>query len=89
MIACYYWANILIIKDCTKVIVFGTRRINLFNFKLSDKPIKITTKYHYLGVIFSNNGSFLHVRKHVAEQGNTAMHYWLIKIIQIFLLISY
>ena len=64
----------------TKVIVIDTRRTNLFNFKLRDKPIEITTKYRYLGVTFSNNGSFLHVRKHITEQGNKAMHYLFTKI---------
>ena len=64
----------------TKVIVFGARRINHFNFKLGDKPIEITKKYHDLGVTFSNNGSFLHARKHIAEHANKAMHYLFTKI---------
>ena len=63
-----------------KVIVFGARRTNLFNFKLGDKPIEISTKYHYLGVTLSNNGSFLHARKHISEQANTALHYLFTKI---------
>ena len=64
----------------TKVIVFGARRTNLFNSKLGDKPIEISTKYHYLGVTFSNNGSFLHARKHISEQANTALHYLFTKM---------
>ena len=48
---CENWhLNVNIIK--TKVIVFGASRLNLFNFKLGDKLIEITTKYHCLGVTF-------------------------------------
>ena len=52
---CKSWHLIVNISK-TKVIAFGARRINLFNFEFGDKLIEITTKYHYLDVTFSNNG---------------------------------
>ena len=33
----------------------------------------LTDKYHYLGVTFSCNGSFLQARKHVAQQASKAL----------------
>ena len=42
----------------TKVMNFGAKKINTYRFILGDRPLEITYKYHYLGVTFSNNGSF-------------------------------
>jgi hypothetical protein len=58
----------------TKVIVFGARQLRNFNFKLGTETLEITNKYHYLGVTFTSNGSFLSARKHVVEQASKAMH---------------
>ena len=69
---CKIWhMNVNISK--TKVVVFGSRRLNNFRFMLGDKVIEVTDKYHYLGVTFSCNGSFLQARKHVAQQASKAL----------------
>ena len=64
----------------TKVIIFGARKTSQYNFKLGESSLEIISKYHYLGVTFSNNGSFLHARKHLVEQTNKAMHFLYTKI---------
>ena len=51
----------------TKIIVFGARNLNGYNFYLGDQPIDITSTYHYLGVTFSAAGSFLQARKHISQ----------------------
>lgn len=58
----------------TKIIIFGARQLNNFEFKFDDQIIEIIDQYHYLGVTFSSSGSFLKARKHVAEQATKAMH---------------
>lgn len=58
----------------TKIIIFGARELGNYNFKLGEHPIEISKSYHYLGLTFSSNGSFLNARKHIAEQANKAMH---------------
>jgi hypothetical protein len=58
----------------TKVVVFGARQTQNYNFMLGDETIVSTDQYHYLGVTFANNGSFLRARKHVVEQATKAMH---------------
>ncbi len=58
----------------TKIIIFGARNTGRYNFNLGDKQITITDTYHYLGVIFCGNGSFLKARKHVSSQANKALH---------------
>ena len=67
-----WYLNINITK--TKVIIFGARQTRNFNFKCGNNTIEITKTYHYLGVTFSSNGSFLNARKHVKEQASKAMH---------------
>ena len=62
----------------TKVVVFGIRAINNLSFKLCTQPLAITD--HYLDIAFSNNGSFLRARKHIAEQANKALHYLFMKV---------
>lgn len=58
----------------TKIIVFGSRRTSNLSFIMGKESIEIVHEYHYLGVRFSSNGSFLKARKHVAEQANKALH---------------
>ena len=58
----------------TKVIIFGARNTSNFLFKLGEENIEITDRYHYLGVTFSSNGSFLNARKHVVQQATKAMY---------------
>ena len=58
----------------TKIIVFGARNLNGYNFYLGDQPIDITSTYHYLGVTFSATGSFLQARKHISQQARKATY---------------
>ena len=64
----------------TKIMIFGARKVDNYRFTLGDRPLEITDKYHYLGVTFSSNGSFLNARKHIVEQANKAMHYLFTRI---------
>ena len=63
----------------TKVIIFGTRNRTRHNFKLGDTMLELTDTYHYLGVTFSNNGSYLNARKHNVSQAKKAMFLLLAK----------
>ena len=60
--------------DKTKIMIFGARKPNSYNFSLGDNCIEITDKYKYLGVYFSQSRSFLNARKHVVEQSKKAMY---------------
>ena len=42
-------------------------------FKIGNENIEIVDSYKYLGVLFSQSGSFLHARKHVVQQAKKAM----------------
>ena len=42
----------------TKIIIFGARNTNNFNFTLGNEWLDITNTYHYLGITFSASGSF-------------------------------
>ena len=44
-----------------------------FRFALGDNVIEIVDKYKYLGVFFSQSGSFLNARKHIVQQAKKAM----------------
>ena len=76
---CNIWLRKVNINK-TKVIIFGARKTNHYNFKLGESFLEITNKYHYLGVAFSSNRSFLHARKHIVEQANKSMHFLYTKI---------
>lgn len=58
----------------TKIVIFGARQTGNFRFNLGDENIEISDSYHYLGVTFSSNGSFLKARKHVVQQATKAMY---------------
>jgi len=58
----------------TKVVIFGARQLRNFSFNIGNQPLEITNRYHYLGVTFSSNGSFLAARKHIVEQATKALH---------------
>lgn len=58
----------------TKVMVFGSRIQSNFTFDLGNTTLETTNSYHYLGVTFTSNGSFLQARKHVVTQAKKAMH---------------
>jgi len=59
----------------SKVVVFGSskRGWHHFNFKLGDNTLEIVDNYKYLGVVFSQNGSFLKARSHLVVQAKKAM----------------
>ena len=44
-----------------------------FLFILDDKIIEIVDRYKYLGVWFSQSGSFLNARKHIVQQAKKAI----------------
>ena len=60
--------------DKTKIIIFGTRRDQNFDFHLSGHQIDICTDVKYLGAIFSKNRHFYQARKHNVEQARKSMH---------------
>lgn len=64
----------------TKIIIFGARNTNVFNFHIGDNDIEIIKQYKYLGVVFSSTGSFLNARKHIVEQARKAMHLLFMRI---------
>ena len=61
-------------SDKTKIMIFGTRQDELFNFNLGGQKIDICTGVKYLGVIFSRNRHFHQTKKHNFEQARKAMH---------------
>ena len=58
----------------TKVVIFGARKTDSFEFTIGDQLVAITEAYKYLGIHFSQTGSFLKARKHIAEQAKKAMY---------------
>ena len=70
---CKIW-RLNINYDKTKVLIFGTKATGSTKFMMDGNEIEIVTKYRYLGVEMSNNGSFLNARKGVCEKANKAMH---------------
>ena len=50
--------------------IFGGRKKSneRFRFTLDDMIIEIVDRYKYLGVFFSQAGSFLNARKHIVQQ---------------------
>ena len=58
----------------TKIVVFGARNFNNYQFQFGDQYIDITNTYHYLGVTLSTSSSFLQVRKHFSQQARKATY---------------
>ena len=61
-------------NDKTKIVIFGAKKTDSFNFKLNGKNAQITDKYKYLPIYFSQSRSFLTARKHIVEQPKKAMY---------------
>ena len=61
---CRKW-KLKINTEKTKIVIFGGRKTSngQFKFTLDDMVIEILDKYKYLGVIFSQSGSFLNAKK--------------------------
>ena len=60
--------------DKTKIMTFGTRQDQSFNFSLGSHKSCICTDFKYLGFIFSRNRHFHQTKKHNDEQARKAMH---------------
>ena len=58
----------------TKIIIFGSLGIPNLNFTIGGEKVEIVKSYKYLGVLLSQNGSFLSARKHVVQQAKKAMY---------------
>ncbi|MCG7891701.1 MAG: reverse transcriptase domain-containing protein, partial [Candidatus Thiodiazotropha endolucinida] len=76
---CQDW-KLTVNESKTKIIIFGVRRTDHFNFKFGSSTIEIVDNYKYLGTIFSKSGSFLNARKHVTTQAKKAMYLLNIRI---------
>ena len=70
---CNQW-KLTVNESKSKIIVFGARNTDKFNFKFGDATLEIVDKYKYLGTYFSKSGSFLNARKHLVEQAKKAMY---------------
>ena len=60
--------------DKTKIMTFGTRQDQSFNFNLGSHKSYTCTDFEYLGFIFSRNRHFHQTKKHNGEQARKAMH---------------
>ena len=58
----------------TKIVIFGSRKTDKHVFTIEEHIIEVVQSYKYLGVLLSNNGSFLNARKCIFEKANKAMH---------------
>ena len=70
---CNNW-KLKINYEKTKIVIFGTRKLDKHAFYMDGNIIEIVNNYKYLGVLLSNNGSFLNARKSIHYKANKAMH---------------
>ncbi|MCG8033764.1 MAG: reverse transcriptase family protein [Candidatus Thiodiazotropha taylori] len=76
---CQEWKlNINIEK--TKILIFGARKRPSLQFNINNTNIEVVDKYKYLGIFFSQSGSFLNARKHIVQQAKKAMTLLFIRI---------
>ena len=71
MLYCQQW-KLNVNVDKTKIMIFGAKRRNKFQFNLNNRKVDIVTDYKYLGIIFSTSGTFVKAKKHLAEQARKA-----------------
>ena len=78
---CRSW-KLKINTEKTKIVIFGgSKKLNKrFKFKIDDMIIEVVDRYKYLGVIFSESGSFLNARNHIVQQAKKAMIFLYIRI---------
>ena len=60
--------------DKTKILIFGTRNDDKYEFRLGKNIISICEEFKYLGVIFTKSRSFYKARKHNVDQARKALH---------------
>ena len=60
--------------DKTKILIFGTRNDEKYEFRLGENIISICEEFKYLGVIFTKSRSFYKARKHNVDQARKALH---------------
>ncbi|MEW8548549.1 MAG: reverse transcriptase family protein, partial [Candidatus Thiodiazotropha sp.] len=58
----------------SKIMIFGSRNDDRFQFKLGDNVLSITNEFKYLGIIFTKSRSFYTAMKHNIDQAKKAMH---------------
>ena len=58
----------------TKVMIFGLRNTDNFQFYIGHNAISICDEYKYLGVIFTKTRSFYKAIKHNVEQAKKSLH---------------
>ena len=71
LVKCGKSKSIMINKN---IIIFNARNVNTFAFKIGEYAIEITDKYKYLGTLLFKSGSFINMKKHIAEQARKAVH---------------
>ena len=76
---CIDW-KITVNESKSKIVVFGARKIDHFNFRFGDSTLEIVDKFKYLETEFSQSGSFLNARKHVTAQAKKPMYLLNIRI---------
>ena len=76
---CQVW-KLTINKDKTKLMIFGARKTSNIAFKIDGEIIETVAKYKYLGIFFTQSGSFLNARKHIVQQARKAMILLFIRI---------
>ena len=60
--------------DKTKILIFGTRNDDRFDFRIGENKISICKDFKYLGVVFTKSRSFSKAIKHNYDQAKKAMH---------------
>ena len=70
---CTVW-TLKINVDKTKVVVFTKGRPGNFSIAHNNNNLEVVGEYKYLGVLFTNGGSFYSTKKHLASQAEKAMY---------------
>ena len=59
--------------DKTKILIFGTRNDDHFDFKMGNNKISVCKEFKYLGVVFTKSRSFCKAKKHNYDKAKKAM----------------
>ena len=60
--------------DKTKILIFGTRNDDSFDFKMGENKIQICKEFKYQGTVFTKSRNFNKAKKHNYDQAKKAMH---------------